>query len=137
MLLEQDFLGLILPHLKASADYQLFKAGGFMIESHSMACNRFVQLVRDFSIRTKKWEPAIRYETKFDEKHDLTLVSLRVYGRRNEFLTIMAAAGLGSFDEPLNEQILVLPTEKQLKEIKARAGYENNQEKREFYKTVI
>ncbi|KAA6207890.1 hypothetical protein [Avibacterium paragallinarum] len=79
----------------------------------------------------------IRYETKFDEKHDLTLVSLRVYGRRNEFLTIMAAAGLGSFDEPLNEQILVLPTEKQLKEIKSRAGYENNQEKREFYKTVI
>ncbi|CDG00408.1 Hypothetical protein AJF4211_001430 [Avibacterium paragallinarum JF4211] len=49
----------------------------------------------------------------------------------------MAAAGLGSFDEPLNEQILVLPTEKQLKEIKSRAGYENNQEKREFYKTVI
>jgi len=103
-----------------------------MIEKQSMACNRLMQLVRDFALRTKGWEIAIRYESKLDERHDLTLVSQRVYGRREEFLVIMAAAGLGSFDEALEEQILTLPTEAQLQALKERAGYENNQNQREF-----
>ncbi len=104
-----------------------------MIEKDSMAGCRLMQLVRNFAIRTKGWETAIRYETKFDERHDLTLVSLRVYGRRDEFLVIMAAAGLGSVDEVLEEQVLTLPTESHLKTMKLRAGYENNQQKREFF----
>lgn len=103
-----------------------------MIEKNSMACNRLMQLVRDFAIRTKGWQNAIRYETSFDERYDLTLVSQRVYGRRNEFLVIMASAGLGAFDEVLEEQVLILPTNEQLQLMKARAGYENNHQKREF-----
>lgn len=103
-----------------------------MIEKNSMACNRLMQLVRDFAIRTKGWENAIRYETSFDERHDLTLVSQRVYGKRSEFLVVMAAAGLGSFDEVLEEQILILPTKAQLQSMKARAGYENHHQKRDF-----
>ena len=104
-----------------------------MIEKNAMACNRLMQLVRDFAVKTKGWQPALHYETKFDERHDLTLVSQRVYGRRDEFLVIMAAAGLGSFDEILEEQVLTLPTETQLQAMKARAGYENNHQKREFF----
>ena len=104
-----------------------------IIEKNAMACNRLMQLVRDFSLRTKGWETAIRYETSFDERHDVTLVSQRVYGRRNEFLVIMAAAGMGTADEVLEEQVLVLPTESQLTALKARAGYENNAQKRAFF----
>lgn len=94
------------------------------IEKNALACARFVQLVRDFSVQVQLYQEAIRYQTKPDEKRDLTLVSQRVYGRRDEFLTIFAAAGLSSFDEPLQEQILVLPTNAQLQILKKKSGYQ-------------
>ncbi|WP_039095707.1 hypothetical protein [Gallibacterium anatis] len=103
-----------------------------MIEKNSIACTRLVQLVSDFSTSVKAWESAIRYQTKPDEIHDITLISQRVYGRRNEYLVIMAAAGLSTFDEPLKEQVLILPTEAQLQYLKQRAGFENNERKRDF-----
>lgn len=102
------------------------------IEQNAMACNRFYQLVRDFSAKRKSWEPAIRYFTQPDEKYDITLISQRVYFRREEFLTVMAAAGLSSVSEPLSPRLLVLPTEGQLRQLKQMAGYENNHEKRQF-----
>lgn len=103
-----------------------------MIEKNSIACTRLVQLVSDFSNSVKPWENAIRYQTKPDEIHNITLVSQRVYGRRNEYLVIMAAAGLSTFDEPLKEQLLILPNESQLSVFKTRAGFENNENKRKF-----
>lgn len=102
------------------------------IEKNSMACARFVQLVRDFATNTKNWETAIRYETKPDERHDLTLVSNRVYGTRDEFLAIFAAAGLSSVDQPLYEQKLTLPNAIQLRALKEQAGYENDYNTRSF-----
>lgn len=104
----------------------------FIIEHNAMACNRFLILVRDFSCKVKPWETAIRYHTKPDEIRDITKVSQRVYGRRNEFLAVMAVAGLSTIDEPLEEQLLILPTEEQLALLKRQAGYENNHEKRKF-----
>ena len=85
-----------------------------------------VRLVRNFSQRTPEWAEAIRYNTLPDERLDLTLVSQRVYGNRNEFLTIMAAAGLSGVYEPLTERLLVLPTPRQLDAIKALAGFQNS-----------
>lgn len=102
------------------------------IEQNAMACNRFLMLVRDFGCRVKPWHTAIRYFTKPDEVRDLTKVSQRVYGRRDEYLAIMAAAGLSSMDQPLVEQLLILPTESQLAILKKRAGFENNVDKRRF-----
>ncbi len=83
------------------------------------------RLVRDFASSTKPWQSAIRYQTKPDERFDLTLVSQRVYGRRDEFLTVMAAAGLDSVEQELREQMLVLPSDAVLQAFKARAGYNN------------
>lgn len=97
-----------------------------------MACNHFFTLVGNFSSTVKPWETYISYQTKPDEIGDLTLVSQRVYGRRNEFLVIMACAGLSSVDEPLTERLLKLPTENQLAQLKALASYENNQAKRTY-----
>lgn len=86
--------------------------------------------MREFSQRTKSWDVAIFYETLPDEKWDLTLVSARVYGNRNEFLTIMAAAGLDRADMPLVQQKLVLPNQSQLAVMKRNAGFESNAELR-------
>lgn len=79
--------------------------------------------VRRFSLITKPWETAIWYETKPDERWDLTLVSERVYGLRDEYLTIMAAAGLSHVDDELTERKLCLPTAAQLLGIKRSVGY--------------
>jgi hypothetical protein len=82
----------------------------------------FYKLVRDFSQRQKTWAECILYETKPDEGLDLTLASRRVYGTPDEYLTIMAAAGLDSFEVRMPAQQLVLPTARQLQELKALAG---------------
>ena len=86
--------------------------------------SRFYAAVRRFAASTPVWGTAIRYFTKPDERYDLTLVSQRVYGNRDEALAIMAAAGLDSIDQELTERNLVLPTPDQLAAIKADTGYQ-------------
>lgn len=83
---------------------------------------RLYALIRSLAQTTPSWATAIRYHSKPDEKHDLTLIARRVYGLPNEWPIIMAAAGLQSVDEPLNEQLLVLPTLAQLQTLKRELG---------------
>lgn len=87
------------------------------------ARNRLFQIVRDFSVQTPAWGNALRYQTRPDERFDLTLTSLRVYGRRTETLVVQAAAGLDSPELELSERLLVLPTDAQLAAMKIQAGY--------------
>lgn len=88
------------------------------------AHNRLFVLVRDFALQTPEWGAAIRYFTKPDERLDLTLVSERVYGTRNESFVIQAAAGLDSIEYELTEQELVLPTAVQLRQMRRDAGFD-------------
>lgn len=83
---------------------------------------RFYSLIRKLAQTTPAWATAIRYHTKPDERFDLTLVARRAYGLPSEWRVIMAAAGLQSVDEPLNEQLLVLPTLEQLQRLKRNTG---------------
>ena len=85
---------------------------------------RLFQAVRRFSQATRDWERALRYMTLPDERFDLTKVSARVYGTRDEALVIQAAAGLDSPELELTERRLVLPTAEQLAAMKRDAGYE-------------
>jgi hypothetical protein len=85
--------------------------------------NRLFKLVRDFAQQTPPWATAIRYQTMPDERFDLTQVASRVYGSRDEFLVIQAAAGLDSCECELSERLLVLPTSAQLAAMKVQAGY--------------
>lgn len=87
------------------------------------ARNRLFQIIRDFAVRTPQWGDALRYQTKPDERFDLTLTSYRAYGRRGESLVIQAAAGLDSPELELSERLLVLPTDTQLSVMKIQAGY--------------
>ncbi|HWX02382.1 hypothetical protein [Collimonas sp.] len=85
----------------------------------------FYRQVRDFVEKTPVWGMAIRYQTKPDERFDMTLISRRVYGRPDEFLAVMAAAGLDCVEQELSEQLLVLPTEAQLLAIKTSSRFGN------------
>lgn len=96
-----------------------------MIDKDPRAAKSFYRDVRKFAERTKSWSEHISYETQPDEALDLSLVSQRVYGRRDEFLVIMAAAGIDTMDYPLKQQRLTLPTESQLYAMKRRAGFES------------
>lgn len=96
-----------------------------ILENPTTSLVRFYREIRDFSLRTQVWQTALRYETRPDERYDMTLTSLRAYGRRDEFIVVLAAAGLDSVEQMLPEQRLVLPTESQLRAIKQRAGYQN------------
>lgn len=95
------------------------------LETNTAAAAMFYRSVRDFAEQTPVWGTAIRYQTLADERLDLTLISRRVYGRVDEFITVMAAAGLDSVEQILPEQLLVLPTEAQLRDLKIAAGLVN------------
>lgn len=88
--------------------------------------SRFYREVRKFSVTAPVWEDAIRYFTKPDERWDLTLVAERVYGSRDEYLAVMAAAGLDRLDQELTERDLVLPTPSRLALIKSRTGFQSS-----------
>lgn len=90
------------------------------------AAAQLVRLVREFAQVTPDWAERIVYDTLPDERWDKTLTSRRVYGTPNEFLAIMAAAGLDGMEQELTERRLVLPTARQLIILKDRAGFDNN-----------
>ncbi len=100
------------------------------IDQNTQAAKDFYREVRKFAERTKPWQPALFHEVTPDEIWDMTLVSKRVYGRRDEFLAIMAAAGCDTIGQPLPQKNLVLPNEAQLYAIKRRCGFES----REIYR---
>jgi len=97
-----------------------------MLDQDTRAAKSFYREVRKFAETAKPWDTsAIFYEVKAGEVNDLTLVSQRVYGRRDEFLAVMAAAGLDYVYQPLPQKRLVLPNQVQLIAIKRRTGFES------------
>jgi len=97
-----------------------------MIDTNTQAARVFYRLVRDFAIRARAWDEALYHDVRPDERYDLFLASRRIYGRNTEAMTVMAAAGLDSIDFPLEQKRLTLPTEKQLRVLKRRAGFESD-----------
>jgi hypothetical protein len=106
------------------------------LDYDTQAAKNFYREVRRFAERTKPWQVAIFYETQPDEQWDLSLVSARVYGRRDEYLAVLAAAGLSMYDQTLTQRRLILPTESQLHAIKRRTGFESIAALREDFKPI-
>lgn len=104
-----------------------------MIDTDTSAAGSFYREVRRLAETIKPWETAIRHYVLPDEVMDLTLISQRVYGRRDEYLAVMASAGLDTVDQPVPITMLVLPTESQLYQIKRRSGFESIADYRENF----
>lgn len=80
--------------------------------------------VRNFALTSPPFlTNRITYQTLPDERFDVTLVSQRVYGNREEGIVIMAAAGLDSSSQELTERVLVLPDAATLLSIKQSVGF--------------
>ncbi|MGL5451846.1 MAG: hypothetical protein ACRDBT_05475 [Aeromonas sp.] len=101
------------------------------VDANSQAARVYWRMVRDFALSVKPWDTAIRYEIKPDERWDATLISRRVYGRRDEFLAVLAAAGIDMVDSPIEQTTIMLPTDAQLRQIKFEAGFESRDEYRD------
>jgi hypothetical protein len=94
-------------------------------EVNTSAVAIFYQLVREYALTTPAWAVTQSYQTKPDERWDMTLASRRVYGIPDEFLTIMAAAGLDSVEQEMPEQLLILPDAATLQSFKTQAKFVN------------
>lgn len=98
-----------------------------MLDTDTRSAKGFYREVRRFAERAQPWtQGVVWYQTKPDERFDLSLVSRRVYGRRDEFLAVLAAAGLDGFDQPLTERLIALPAEFRLVQIKRATGFESD-----------
>lgn len=104
-----------------------------MIDTQSQAARAFYREVADFAARATSTTPALRYWVTPSDIRDATMISQRVYGRRDEYLAVVAAAGVNTLEEPIPQRELVLPTEQRLAEIKRRTGFESREELREGF----
>jgi hypothetical protein len=101
------------------------------IDVKTDAAGRFYSEIQAFSAAATDFSTVLFYQVKPDERHDLTLISERVYHNRYESLAIMAAAGLDRVDQDITERLLVLPTEAELIAIKRKTGFESRPAYRE------
>jgi len=84
---------------------------------------RFYQEVRKFALREPNYSQYRQVVRSFPtERHNLSMLALRVYGDATETLVIAAAAGLPNVDAELVEQDIVLPTPQYLSFLKQKCG---------------
>lgn len=86
--------------------------------------SRFYRAVRQYVVTAPVWAAdLVSHEILLDEIFDLTLVSQRVYGNRNEFLAVMASAGIDRCDQPLQSgSVIRLPNAQRLEMLKQATG---------------
>lgn len=96
------------------------------MDSDTRAAKTFYKEVRKFSANAKPWSAdAIFYDVSPDEAFDPTLISRRVYGRRDEYLAVMAAAGIDQVDQEITQRRIILPSDTLLSTLKRNAGFES------------
>ena len=97
----------------------------YYIDKNSQNAKNFYKEVSNFSKTAKSWDLMVRYEIKPDERFDPTLISRRVYGIPDEFLAVMACAGISNFDDEIKQKTIVLPTKRLLERMKRNTGFES------------
>lgn len=102
------------------------------MDKDTRAARAFYEAVAAFSKQAKPWDGnAIYHAVLPDEKLDPTLISRRVYGRPDEYLAVLAAADVSTFDEEIPYGTLVLPREGKLTAIKRQTNFESLDEQRD------
>lgn len=95
------------------------------LDQNTQAARVFFKKVANYVKTAKPWDNIMTYEIKPDEYVDATLISRRVYKTSDEFLTVMACAGIDSFDDGFKQGTLILPNLMQLNKLKREAGFES------------
>lgn len=86
--------------------------------------SRFYRAVRQFAVSSPLWDvDRVVIFTDPSMRWDLSLVSQKVYGNRDEHLAVLAAAGLSRYDDELTEREIILPSKTRLELIKQATGY--------------
>lgn len=105
-----------------------------MIDKDTRAARAFYAAVAKFSYEAKPWSTnAIFHTVTPDEQNDITLISQNVYGRRDEFLAVMAAAGISNVEDTVPQKTLVLPNDGTLRILKRQTNFESIPELREDF----
>lgn len=84
--------------------------------------NEYLIAIRDLITLLKnkgKSGQFLRWNVMPDEVYDATLVSFRAYGSREYSNVVMVAAGTNSIADPLPNDILILPTLMQIRQIQS------------------
>lgn len=100
------------------------------LDKNTQAAKVFWKAVQGWVAGVRQWDQAIYYDIKPDERWDVTLISQRVYGRRCEYIAVMAAAGVSYVDDPITQKQIILPNEAQLRRLKFLSGFESRHEYR-------
>lgn len=96
------------------------------VDKDTRAAKSFYREIRSFAENAKPWDNnAIWHDVMPDEKRDFSLISKRIYGNRDEFLAVMAAAGIDHVDQGLAQKKIVLPNAPTLFAIKRKTGFES------------
>lgn len=95
------------------------------LDQNTQSAKNFFKLVSNFSKTAKAWDAVVSYDVKPDERFDPTLISRRVYNTSDEFLVVMACVGISSFDEPIEQRTILLPTKTMVERFKRQTGFES------------
>ena len=96
------------------------------MDNNPQAARQFYQSVRALCEgATAITEGVVFHQVTPDEQFDMSRLSYRLYGRWDEFLAVMAAAGLDTSDAMIPQGRLAFPTEAKLLELKRAAGFES------------
>lgn len=107
------------------------------MDQDTAASLRFVRLVQQFCAQAKPHTVgALFVETTPAERWDVSKLSYRVYGTRDEVLAVMAACGMDQLTQPLEQQRVVLPNAAKLLQLKREAGFESVHELRHNGKPI-
>lgn len=96
------------------------------MDNDTAAAKSFYRAVRTLCANAKPATQGVVFvETTPSERLDITKLSQRLYGTRHEVLTVMAAAGMDSMTDPLEQQRIAIPTKEMLMVLKRRVGFES------------
>lgn len=97
------------------------------MDQDPMAAARFMRLVQGY---VKGGRDLIAHDITPADVDDWTEISQRIYGNRDEILTVMACAGLTNTAERLTQKRIYLPSPVALVSLKRKAGFESRHDLR-------
>lgn len=96
------------------------------MDNNTTAAKAFYREVRRLCANARPWTSGIVFiDTTPSDRMDISKISERIYGTRHEVLAVMAAAGMNTMNQPLEQQRIAVPTKERLMMLKRQTGFES------------